>query len=285
MSSWFCNHVTISEISETNIAKLSILVKGDNYPYHTEATCKATKLLIAGYAGIFRPTHLIGPMPHLALIDHFNVTHLDAQIGDNTFENAIFTEFLEMLKPDLKLTRVVSEKIIELYDQSKLTDIKWSMLTDFQQDLIGKMFSFKGADWFGMAIDRYNDLGYLWSTFDLKPHTYNRLDMRFVIPTYLLAEINGKGFGIFKHLDRSISLIKTYGPSGPVVFNQSWDFEPTKGITIRFDTPLQPPKSGLFSELSNRFQCKIEHSYTDFNNLRTGTGRYQNGQIVDLLSK
>lgn len=285
MSKWYCNYVSINDISDTDIAKLSVLVNGHNYPYHCEATCKATKLLLAGYAGILRPTNVIKPMPHLGLIDHFNAHHLDAQPGEATFENTVFTEFLGLLEPDLKLTQSVSEKIIELYHQSRLADLEWSMLSDYQQDLIAKMFCFKGADWFGIAVGRGNDLGFLWSTFDIKPHTYNRLDMRFVIPSYLLAEINGKGIGIFKHLDRSISLLDVYGLSGPVVFNQSWDFNQATGVTLRFDTPFQPPKDCLFAELSNRFQCKIEHSYTDFQNIHTGTGRFQNGQIVDLLSK
>lgn len=285
MSKWFCNYITISEISLVNLAKLKSMINGDNYPYHAEAICKATKLLIAGYAGILEPSHVLSPLPHLALIDHFNAEKLDARLGGKSFENTVYTEFLELLKPDLKLTRSVSEKIIELYDQSRLADLKWSMLADYQQKLIAKMFYFKGTDWFGIAVDEYNDLSLLWSSFDKKPVLYQRFDMRFVVPSYLLAEINGKGTGIFKHLDRSISLFEMYGLSGSIAYCQSWDLHQNNGIILRFDTPFLPPRDYIFIELSNRYQCRIEHIYTDYQNHHNGGGRYQNGQIVDLLSK
>lgn len=281
----FVNVVNISKISPENLEKVQNVINGKEYLYQAEVIKKSIKLLLAGLVGLLQPVRTVEPKPYLALVSQFNVPMLGSELGKESDANAAFTEFFEMLRPDLRLTKANCDKIMALYETAGLSSILWETLFDDQQYVIRKMFYYKGIEWFDFPVTELTDFDKLWQKLDATPVSSGNFDMRYIVPSYLLSEINGYYHPFFRHLNTYVPLDYVFSMVGPHVFNQSIIFDGPEEVEFRFDTISNPAPEIVFLKLSKLFQCKVEHFYNDYPSHTSGSYRYRNGTVIDVLPK
>lgn len=278
----FINYVNISDVTADNMNKLLDAIKGEEYAYYVEALNKSIKLLIAGYVGILKLYKRVEPRPFLFFVDHFNVPVITSQKGEKSAANIAFTKFFEMLDPHLALTKDKAALIVKYHRQTNISSVNWASLSEYQRNLLRKLFLYKGNDWFGYTVNETSNFAAMWQSLDSATVNLRSFDMRYFGPSFLLTEINGYQRPLFKYLHRFTH--ETYNLHGHYVSNQKIVYIRPTEIELKLDTLNQPKKEVVLVGLSKFFECKVLHFWHDYQHEVSGFGSYKNGKTVNIFS-
>lgn len=275
MPNWCSNRV---EISCSSIHKEAIVnfAKGAIDPYFSKAVLASIKLFLAGCAGILKPVDPVDYRPYPDLLKH--------GIGETTERNIAYQEWLELLIANSELTEDTCARIISVYEKTGLPAIDWRMLNAEQQAAIGALLDQKHFDWLEFRMEPVTHEA-LWKELSVTPDQCRPFDMRYLIPSRLACEINGFNGKLLDGVTNSYDLYcHLYGVKWPVGYSISVEEANENLLIVDFDTPWAPPDVEVFKRLSDLYQCRIDHYYSELGACYCGHSEYQKGKIVDALA-
>ena len=229
------------------------LISGEIYPYFEEAIAQSIKLFVAGCAGVLKPVRELHFLPYPQLVSH--------GIGEKSLRNEVYTKWLELFIANTELDEQTCKQIKDLYAQTGLAVARFESFTADEQVIINSLFAQKGHDWLAAIPENKGDLHYWWkldAVFMAKP-----FDMRFILPTKLIPEINGYGAGLFVHSTCYHLYLERYGVKSPVVWEILMDDHSDNFIRVHFDTAWNPISQGIVEALSQKYRCAVTHHYVE----------------------
>lgn len=268
MQSWCSNRLVINA-AEEHIVAVKRLLNADLQPTHQEAILKSRKLFVAGCAGLLRTVEPIEFQIFPQLVR--------AGIGVKTPQNQAFTDWLVLLKTEPDLDIGVSRYICTLYEESGLGFRSWDTLKYAEQSILSILLSQTKSDWFNFPFME-NDLTALkyWKMFDEKSVPVG-FDMRFLVPTQLLPEINGMSGSLFDYQSTFQLYHDLYETRWPYGMNVKIRQLTKTSIEVEFDTLWNPPSEQVISSLSEIYGCDITHTFSERGIETLGFCKYQFG--------
>ncbi|MEQ9883282.1 DUF1281 domain-containing protein [Pectobacterium brasiliense] len=275
MPNWCANRLYIKG-DKVGISELKALMRGERYPYHDGAIVRSIQLFLAGVAGMLRPVDDAEYQPFPELVA--------AGVGDATVANRAFSEWLFLLNANTELDDVVSLRINALYEQSGIGLIRWEDLTVGQREKIAPIIIKKHFDWMHGSFANAKAPETFWNGISerLTGICASGLDLRFVLPTRLAVEINGFNGELLNGIQSSYDYYvwERYGVKWPSSIDVEEIGESEEFVAVDFDTAWSPPTEAVFEALSARYQCEIEHYYSEAGGDYCGFRVYSSGELT-----
>ncbi|QIQ22140.1 DUF1281 domain-containing protein [Zophobihabitans entericus] len=222
---------------------------GPVYPAHKIALNQSLKFILSGFAGIVKNLEI--PERQEALSSEQKKAEMAGSLA--------YSSWLNLFLINQPLTSATCVKINELYQQSKLSQIKWVDLTVNQKELIEFYLRTGSSDWFGLSkVLASSEVANIWDNILEDIPMMSKLDLRSIIPTSIQSEINAN-LNLFNEIpSRHDFYIDQYGTE--IVEIDSLEIQ-KKGfqMIIDFDTPLTQVNEQVITELSKLFLCTVEH--------------------------
>lgn len=275
MPNWCANRLRVTGLAE-NVSKVRALMRGKVRPLYARAEGQGIQLFLAGCAGLLRPVTDDTYAPYPALTA--------AGRGEDTPENAAFTEWLAQLRDGVNLTEENCDRLHDLWLATGLSSRTWDSLDGDTQTVMADIWQKKRFDWAGMngpgLIECWNR-----ECSDDDGEDAAQFDMRLLLPTRLDVEINGFNGGLLAGVPGGYEFyIAQYGVKWP----SGYCLEVTDGgpdfLAVDFDTPWSPPDGRVFAALSERFGVSIEHWYAESGCDFCGYDEYAGGLLTDSMS-
>lgn len=276
MPNWCANRLYISG-AEEQTRQVQKLMEGEIYPRVDVAIGQSVKFFLAGCAGVLKPLTEQEYSPYPALTVRGT--------GESNRQNRAFSEWLELLKQDAELDEDNCALISRLYTDSGLESVAWRDLTDEARVIIKNISKTKYFDWPGRCVrERLSDESF-WEHVSSAAGilTSAPFDMRLILPTRLAVELNGFNGGLLNGVMSAYNYYvwHRYETKWPVGTGLNFASRSATEVTVDFDTPWSPAGEALFAELSRKYQCHIEHFYSEAGSDFCGYRAYSNGQLIE----
>ncbi|NRH23267.1 DUF1281 domain-containing protein [Pantoea stewartii] len=275
MPNWCANRLRVTGLAE-NVSKVRALMRGEVRPLYVRAEGQGIQLFLAGCAGLLRPVtdDTYAPFPALTA----------AGRGENTPENAAFTQWLTQLRDGVELTEEICERLHDLWLATGLSSRTWDMLDGDAQAVMAAIWQKKHYDWGHMDG---GSPGAFWNHVCSNAGTEEAapFDVRLLLPTRLDVEINGFNGGLLAGVPDGYGFyIAQYGVKWPRGYALEVKDGGPDSLEVDFDTPWSPMNGYVFAVLSERFGVAIEHWYAESGCNFCGYDTYSNGELTDSLS-
>ncbi len=204
--------------------------------------------------------------------------------GENTPENAAFTQWLTQLRDGVELTEEICERLHDLWLATGLSSRTWDMLDGDAQAVMAAIWQKKHYDWGHMDG---GSPGAFWNHVCSNAGTEEAapFDVRLLLPTRLDVEINGFNGGLLAGVPDGYGFyIAQYGVKWPRGYALEVKDGGPDSLEVDFDTPWSPMNGYVFAVLSERFGVAIEHWYAESGCNFCGYDTYSNGELTDSLS-
>lgn len=276
MPNWCCNRLSFTGHAD-DIARLHRLANAEFTPWHRIAVMQGIQLFCAGAGGLLQVTEESEYAPYPALIASGR--------GVISPENLAFTRWFGLLKTCIRLDEASCSQLHQLWLDSGIQHRLRETLNDEQQSVISTLYNRKHSDWHGMFAR--NDAGEWWDKLcrgDGKESEIQPLDLRMVVPVRLDIEINGFNGGVLEGIPSSYSeYIALFGVKWPVGYELNVSFHSETCIQIDFDTPWSAPNDDVLAEMSQQFNCTLEHWYAEQGCDFCGYGHFEAGEKTEEL--
>lgn len=275
MPNWCANRLRVTGLAE-NVRKVRALMRGEVRPLYARAEEQGIRLFMAGCAGLLRPVTDDTYAPYPALTA--------AGRGENTPENAAFTQWLTQLRDGVELTEKTCERLHNLWLATGLSSRTWDTLGSDAQAVMAAIWQKKRFDWAGMngpgLIECWNRV-----CSDDDGEGAAEFDMRLLLPTRLDVEINGFNGGLLAGVPGGYEFyIARYGVKWPCGYALEMNDCGPEFLEVDFDTPWSPPDGRVFAALSERFGVAIEHWYAESGCDFCGYDAYSLGELTNSMS-
>lgn len=276
MPNWCANRLLVTGLAES-VDKVRALMRGEDRPAYVRAEAQGIQLFLAGCAGLLRPVTDESYMPYPALTA--------AGLGQNTLENAAFTEWLTQLRDGAELTEKTCYLLHDLWLTTGLSSRTWDTLDSDAQAIMATIWRKKHFDWAGMNGPALSEYWNRVCSDDTGAEGTLTFDMRLLLPTRLDVEINGFNGALLADVPGCYEFyIAQYGVKWPCGYALAVNDGGPDFLEVDFDTPWSPPNGRVFAALSERLGVVIEHRYAESGCDFCGYDAYSQGLLTDSMS-
>ncbi|QLH61955.1 DUF1281 domain-containing protein [Serratia symbiotica] len=249
-------------------------IAGTETPLYRHAIRQATKLFLAGCAGILKPVKAVDYAPYPMMTA--------SGTGAPTSPNQAFQHFVELLEQDAWLDSKTLARMEKIWVQAGIDALKWENIPSSARQVMAQLMAVHYTDWFGVAAasGRF-DPQERWEGFNVMPETTCPCDMLMVMPSRLATELNGES-GLFKGLNTTSELyVQLFGVEFPAGHQASWCREDVGSLTLTLSSPWYPPSGEVMGEMSQLFDCEIRHYWISPEAGLSGYSCFDQGDHVD----